>query len=82
MLLAIQKILAFCGVKFITAVKSFMIQATGINVIKLFTAVIYKLSKARMLFPGKLLQPSLMLESKARTYPKPTEVKHLSGARF
>ncbi len=39
------------------------------NVVKLFTAVMFESSKyARVFFPGKLLQQSLMFASIARAY--------------
>jgi hypothetical protein len=41
----------------------------GLNVIKLFTDVIFGFSqKARVFVPGKLFQPSLMFLSKAGAY--------------
>ena len=42
----------------------------GANVIKLFTAVIYKFSySVRVFVPGKIFQPSLMFVGKAGAYP-------------
>ncbi len=51
--------LAYYHMAIITAVKSFIVQAPGANVISLITAVIYEFSQqARVVVPGKLLRPS------------------------
>ncbi len=50
------------------------VMPTGPNVIKLFTAIIYDFLYARVFFPGKPFQLSLMFASVAGAY--------LSGAPF
>ncbi len=47
-----------------------IVQATGLNVVKHFRAVICECSwKARFFVPGKSFQPSLIFEGKARSQP-------------
>jgi hypothetical protein len=69
--------LAYYDTAEITAVKSFIVQAPGVEnwttgacSIKKFMAVIYRFSlKDRVFIPGKLFQPSLMLVDEARGLP-------------
>ncbi len=50
--------------------KNFIIQATGLNVIKLFTIVICKfLEKLKAFAPGKPFQSDLMFVGRARSLP-------------
>ncbi len=71
------KALAYYEKSKLTAVKSFLTLATGVNVIKLLKAVIYKyLEYARVFVPGKPFQLSLMFVGKTGAYSS----EHLSVA--
>ena len=61
--------LAYYDMATITAVKSFIVQAPGVDPIKLITAVIYGFMKyAGVFLLGKPFQPSLMFAGKAGSY--------------
>ncbi len=61
---------AYYDMATITAVKSFIVQDPGANVIKLFTAVRCEFSKQASVFVlGKPFQTSLLLVGKARSLP-------------
>ncbi len=60
--------LAYYDTATITAVKSFIVQATGPYPIKPFTVVIYEFSISLSVCPWQAFQPSLMFVGKAGAY--------------
>ncbi len=62
--------LAYSDTATITAIKSFIVQAPGVNPIQIFTAVIFEFSLYdRVFLLGKLFPPSLIFVGRPRAYP-------------